>query len=386
MKYEKTFTFLIFSSAIIVGLLLSEVIATLWLAKSRVQSVCPNWDIGKFGNSRGFSLTHAFYEPRSAIDHCQPEYKYTYNINELGFRDNKIDTTSQRILAIGDSFTFGFGVEDNENFPALMGAHNSGMWGNPFDIQLKAFQRNVALVKPDIVLWGIYPPHIITMMPGEWSKNIPGDRILLKAESTFLKKILNRISFQKLNELSLIKLTFKIGNVKELLFDGNNLVLHKDGYQTKEIILFDKNISTNKYTYSDQVNLDLPKDRDAVLLQMEEYFSAAKKTALDKRIKVLFFIIPSRLALRLRDGTANIAGYPNISIDPGLPSKLVSNSIINAGFSDSDILDLGLLPELQTGEWEKYYFKIDAHWNAQGHKLVANSLNAKLGLVSKRLP
>lgn len=380
MKNKSILTALTLTISIIFSLGLSEFIASLWLAKGSTSTVCPNWQIDGFANSRGFSLEHAFYEPMSAIDHCQPEYNYTYHIDQNGFRNSQFYRTKPSILAIGDSFTFGFGVKDEEAFPALIGAYNAGMWGNPFDVQYSAFQRNVNLVHPNIVVWGIYPPHIVTMMPGEWSKNIPGDRIVFSTESYFLRKILLSLPFQKLGESSLVKLFFKLANIREILFDGTSLVLHRDGYQTKEAILFDKNISATQYTYSENTNASLGKDRDAILLQMQEYFKGAKQIADSKKIKILFFIIPSRLNLRLHDGTVSIPEYKNVSVDPTLPATLVTNAIENAGFSKEDVLDLGTLSQFQSGGWKKFYFNIDAHWVPEGHKLVAAALLEKLGL------
>lgn len=366
--------------SIIVSISLAELAASLWLTKGSTASVCPNWDIGSFANSRGFSLENAFYEPLSAIKHCQPEYNYTYHIDKNGFRNSSFYGVSPTILAIGDSFTFGFGVKDEETFPAIIGAYNAGMWGNPFDVQYKAFQRDVNLVLPNIVVWGIYPPHIITMMPGEWSKNIPGNKILFTTDSIFLRDILASTYFQKLGNSSIVKLFFKSANIKEILFDGTDVILKRDGYQTKEIILFDKNISTTQYSNSERDIVNLGKDRDAILLQMQEYFKGAKQIADKNKIKILFFIIPSRLNLRLHDGTENIPNYKNASIDPALPATLVTNSIVNAGFTKEDVLDLGTLPQFQSGGWKKFYFNIDAHWVPAGHKLVAEALSEKLSL------
>ncbi len=284
------------------------------------------------------------------------------------------------VLAIGDSFTFGFGVKDEEAFPALLGAYNAGMWGNPFDVQFKAFQRDIELVHPDIVVWGIYPPHIVTMMPGEWMKSVPGDKTLFTTESPLFRKLIATIPFQNFDKSSLVKLAYKPGNIREIVFDGNNLKLHRDGYQTKEAILFDRNPSSTQYTDSEDINTGLIKDRDAILTQMQGYFKSAKQLADRKKIKVVFFIIPSRLNLRLHDGTAKLATYKNADFDADEPAALVGRAIENAGFSRNNIFDLGVLPQLRSGNWKSYYFEKDAHWNPSGHQLVAEALRKKLAL------
>jgi hypothetical protein len=125
---NKSITGLTLTMSVIFGLGLGEFMASQWLSLGNIASVCPNWQVDDFARSRGFSLENAFYEPMSSIDHCQPELKYTYHIDQSGFRNSPLLRTNPTILAVGDSFTFGFGVKDEEAFPALVGAHNAGMW------------------------------------------------------------------------------------------------------------------------------------------------------------------------------------------------------------------------------------------------------------------
>lgn len=155
-------------------------------------------------------------------------------------------------------------------------------------------------------------------------------------------------------------------------------LLNKNGYKTKEALLFDKNIYATEYTDSTIVNSSFGPDRDDILIKMQKYFKHAKRVADSKNIKILFTLIPSRLNLSLKDGSVILPDYQNASYDSSLPSNLISNAIIAAGFSKTNILDLGNLSEFNSGGWKKYYFRIDAHWNPDGHKLVAKSINNKL--------
>ena len=218
------------------------------------------------------------------------------------------------------------------------------------------------------------------MMPTNWSNPAPGDRILFRAESSPSKKLLSIFPFEKIREYSLTKFLYKAMNISNIFFDGTDLMLHRDAYQTKEIILFDRNISETKYTDNEKVYKDFGNNRDKVLLQMQGYFKEAKRVAEIKGIKIIFVIIPSKLNLHLHKGTANVGAYPNMSIDPDLPTILVSDAIEKAGFSSRDVLNIGSLPELQMDDWGKYYFPIDAHLNVDGNKLVAEAIKKKLGL------
>jgi len=41
----------------------------------------------------------------------------TYTTNSLGFRSSEVNSSQKHILVVGDSITWGMGVQDNENIP-----------------------------------------------------------------------------------------------------------------------------------------------------------------------------------------------------------------------------------------------------------------------------
>ena len=50
-----------------------------------------------------------------------PEFTMTFSTNALGFRGEAMDALPERpVLFLGDSFTMGYGVNDGEEYPALM--------------------------------------------------------------------------------------------------------------------------------------------------------------------------------------------------------------------------------------------------------------------------
>lgn len=50
------------------------------------------------------------------------EFNFHVSINSLGYRDEEfnLNQRKKRILVIGDSFTFGYGVNNDESYPALL--------------------------------------------------------------------------------------------------------------------------------------------------------------------------------------------------------------------------------------------------------------------------
>lgn len=75
-----------------------------------------------------FMRPHPIYHHRNitnaTVQDHRPDYDATYTLNSLGMRGS-VDygakpASTTRLLMIGDSFTFGFGVNDDEPFPSLI--------------------------------------------------------------------------------------------------------------------------------------------------------------------------------------------------------------------------------------------------------------------------
>jgi len=337
---------------------------------------CREYSTEEFIGSRSFSLINGYYQPFDEVRHCDLEYDYVYHINGYGFREGQKSIQQsgvKEILAVGNSFTFGFGVKDNESFPALLDAYNSGLWGDPYDVQMKAFERNIELVKPKIVVWGIYPSHIITMMPGSWEEKCPGDAVYFRGAgkvSAFFRNFIVRPITWLANNSAMGRFILGRKDIKkfEVMFDG--LYSKKNCYQTKEVLLYDENLADNRYTSQYEVNLTFLPQRDEVYELVGRYFKEAKRISEEYGTKVYFLLIPSRMQLKLKLGIYEVK-YEGADIDPDLPVKMFSEIITEAGFSEDRIVDLSKY-FLEVDDWTRYYYKIDAHWNKEGHKFVAD--------------
>lgn len=343
---------------------------------------CVTFNSDKFANSRGFSLEHGYYQPLDVVVHCNPEWLYTYHIDELGLRATSNSVTSKKsVLAVGDSFTFGFGVEDNQSFPALLNAYNAGMWGNPFDIQFMSLQRNIELLKPSIVVWSLYPSHVVTMMPNEWSDRCPGSRVYATNNSfiSVIGKELTKNYLLPISEKSFfVKAMLKRGNIKKVSVESTGIEVKKDCYATKEILLYDRNLSSNNYTDNAPDNRTFLSDRDAVYSKISGYLTSAYALSKKYNVDFYFVIIPSRMNLKLYDGSFKTT-TENRVLDPKLPSMTFEKLIVDAGFEKKHILDLAS-SFIKAGYWQEYYFEKDAHWNVKGHQFVADILKTELDL------
>ena len=96
-----------------------------------------------------------------------PEFRFTISTNSLGMRDPEpTKPVTAGIVFIGDSFTMGYGVGDNEAFPALIRARlasrgvtipvlNTGMGNNGNGRWVKFFEHDAAKFRPRIVVFQV---------------------------------------------------------------------------------------------------------------------------------------------------------------------------------------------------------------------------------------
>ncbi len=146
--------------SLLVGLLIGEVVIRIFFPQ--IISPVQFYYDSKIGgmvpvpNQKGFKS-----HPR--------EYYYEYQNNDIGMRDtrqlNDYKKIPYKILAIGDSFTYGWGVNDNETFCKLVEKKinrdsvailNAGASGSGTDYALKFFQVRGPELAPKVVLYFYY--------------------------------------------------------------------------------------------------------------------------------------------------------------------------------------------------------------------------------------
>jgi len=112
------------------------------------------------------SSQYATELPRNAaLVHRQGgQWKFIYHTNELGRRGRYVpigeEHEQHRVVVLGDSFTFGFGVNDDEVYTQVMSERlgqefavvNGGMGGWGIDSEIKWFFRTGAPYKPKYVV------------------------------------------------------------------------------------------------------------------------------------------------------------------------------------------------------------------------------------------
>jgi lysophospholipase L1-like esterase len=131
---------------------------------SLTASIAADRSIGYLSEGRDL-----IFQRFSRVSYATPEFKVESHINNLGFRDRDFSlakTRRFRLMAIGDSFTYGWGVPAEDSWPKILEKRlvaqgydvevaNLGQPGaSPTDYAKTALQA-IPLLKPDLVIVGL---------------------------------------------------------------------------------------------------------------------------------------------------------------------------------------------------------------------------------------
>jgi hypothetical protein len=102
----------------------------------------------------------------SLHQHIAGDFSVTVHTDEKGFRKGRsMSLGKNSILVLGDSFTFGFGVEDNQTYPYYLSEKlpdyniiNAGLTsGMSFDTEYVYLREHFKEIKPSLVIVQVYP-------------------------------------------------------------------------------------------------------------------------------------------------------------------------------------------------------------------------------------
>jgi lysophospholipase L1-like esterase len=141
------------------------------------------------------------FPPSSQATFQTPEYEFTAATSSIGIRDNEIalaDPARWRVLALGDSFTYGWGVELEETWAKVAERRlperspeaevlNLGCPGLSVDGYAKIAQRAIPILKPKVVLVAVLQGDDLSQLalgttaplldgPDEFLSRFPGAR------------------------------------------------------------------------------------------------------------------------------------------------------------------------------------------------------------------
>ena len=310
------------------------------------------------------------------------EFIVNVTINSAGYRDQDFKIkklrNTKRIIFLGDSYVFGFGVELNETFHQIIKRKlseknksyeiiNAGYKGNfAEDTEYLYLKKEGIKLNPDVVLLAITLSNDFDDINTNKLYYNSSDN-LYKAES-LVHYIDNqsRLRFKQSQESQnfIKRALYKINLV--LSYKSHLYILLKDTFRN---ILYTfyygkyQNVYSNNYT--EEINSSFAKVMNYTIKINE----LAKK---NKAILVLI-LIPDKRAVyeyKIKDTNSDILNWTK----PSEEIKRIAEK--------NNITVIDVLPDLKdyvnTHNQEMIYFKVDPHWNSKGHKIAAEAIYSKL--------
>lgn len=287
--------------------------------------------------------------PHFEMRHVTTEFDNIIKINSEGLRDvehkDGKDPSSYRILVLGDSFTFGLGVDMEESYPKVLESMlnknpllngdkkrfeviNSGIQGFGTEQEFLYLKELGEKYKPDLVILGLYTNDINDVMKG-----IPSGYIR--------SSIKNQIYF-----LSYLR--------------GLQILLSKNFKEIKTEIL---------QLYQDTY----PPEFENAIRKTKEFEIKIRDYSASIGAKTMVIIIP--LSLEIDRVEWEKKGFGHLYKDDFFSKNMTKFSDMFTEFGKiNDIPTLPLLEPFRNSTIKPLYYTHDTHWNKDGHRLAAESM------------
>lgn len=278
------------------------------------------------------------------------EYKVDVKINSDGLRDYEHNLTSNnfRILALGDSFTFGDGVDIDNTFVSILEKQldveiiKAGIPAYGQDNQLYYFITKGRDYNPDITIIFYY-------------LNDNGDNNDITDRKVAYGNLIQRYRYNSLPNWKLYAYTklYRTGIVRLLREASFNLIAYfnKNKEADIEYRLFLKNQTKESSEWAETTAL------------FEKFGRIAENS------KLLIVYVPDKKQIYPDE----FLGYFDINTDVDKPNKILKD--IAESF---DIAFIDITKEMRDLNTINLYFKYNTHFNERGHKLFATLVSNEL--------
>lgn len=334
----------------------------------------------------------------STFRHHSSEFDLTVKVNNLGFRgpNTTLQNKGRRVAVMGDSFTFGWGVEDDETWVYLLGEAfpdveflNLGRGGTHPGDYVQLARRALPLLNPEVVIVAVLQGNDI----GQLRRIIAHERGLLqprfqhfpreKNGNRFIKQLRERL-FPNLSrrlpgvafpteiwkqEAETIIVSFSEQEMTR--YDGLNPSLKKDfkaGLVNPSIIL---EAITEPEAPCLAVDMGDTLTRDAAI-RLRDHLSELKKLCTENDVQLILVGLPNR-PYRCPDCLPDMQalGYgqlPCDTADGDLPLRWA------AGRAGVPLLTVPQSFPFSASD----FHPMDGHWNRMGNRKFATVLSERL--------
>jgi lysophospholipase L1-like esterase len=315
------------------------------------------------------------YRGRLATD----EFDTTIRINSRGYRGDEFASRADdafRVLAIGDSFTFGWGVEDTETYASRLerllsrGSRrveviNAGfVAGYSPDTYYLYMKREGLALDPDLIVVGVYVGNDLdsaAAFENEWVEQ-DAEGLPLSIRNTTVQVVDNMLLPR------VVPLRYRVPFLHRLhTFQG----IADLWWALKGSALFSSFGAATTLHAADASDERVPfmyrltyaERTEAVVKRVTSLFRGMKRLAHEADVPLVVMIIPEQIQLR-----AN--AFDGLPADIRKPQRVLSELLEREGLAYVD-----LLPTFaQATVSQPLYLPKDGHWSVAGHSLGAERL------------
>ena len=358
----------LFVTTILISLLLVESILRIFFPQSTMSEI--------YRTSprifRKSELLPGTLKPNARSKFNTKEFKTEISINSLGYRGKEFSPrkgNQQRILIIGDSFTFGHGVNDHETYAAQLerildgkvevinGGYVSCYHPATYYLYLKQFGLHL---EPDIVLVGFFIGNDIDSPCFDslrWVKkdenNLPLriEDIYSKVENGYWvsRKKQYRYRIPWLRESHLFQLIMEIAGPFLTPPDNDDI---------------EWNSRRKLDDYGNVFRQKLPERTHRLVQQTKDLFLAMNRIALQQSSVLIPVIIPELMQIDRSTAPPFIRRPEELDLEK--PQRIFTEF-----FHENGIPYIDLLPAMRHSHEKALYFRGDRHWTPAGHQLAA---------------
>lgn len=308
------------------------------------------------------------------------EFRHRVSINAAGLRGAEVEAKRARrprVLAIGDSFTFGMGVEDGETFAALLPAElakagveaealNGGLPGTGIPDLVDWLERHGQALRPDLVVLAVFVGNDLTdALPGRDEIEIRDGRVGPRGAPAGLRAWLHRRS-----HLFLL--------VKNALSQPATMPLRRavglgEPYRLRTLR---REFAVYSKTPGDELA--------AATAATDEALGRLAELAGERGFRLAAMLIPGEVQVDAARWRASLEtlGLDPATVDPAAPTRVFADLLAGRGIPWLDLT--GAIAAVRAAR-ARIYYREDRHWTPAGHALAAAELAAFLarqGLVA----
>ncbi|OGW44503.1 MAG: hypothetical protein A2Y66_06470 [Nitrospirae bacterium RBG_13_41_22] len=312
-----------------------------------------------------------------------PESRTTILINSQGLRDHEHSRKGKiTIMGLGDSFTFGSGVETKETFlwkvEELLNKNHgdryavikAGVPGYGTDQEYAFLKAEESTYEPSLVVLGFYVNDIMDNVTPDFTVIdgylVPNEKLIDNFESRSLswKQRISRLLNQWETMLFVVNRLSSLPSFRKLFLEytikakgekGNRMPLYGVQY-TKEV--------------------------EGAWHATMEYLRSFKRMVEDRHARLLIVYIPERQQVDMDQWKRIMAYY---KLDEGLYDIMKPNTLLIDFCRKEGILFLDLTNAMRKAmdEGNEPYFTMDAHLTRKGHEVTAETIYREI--LGKRL-